>query len=46
MVVKLLEDASESNGTGTCGDAIMVERGETNETDKVSDGPQSAKEAQ
>lgn len=46
MVVKLLEDASESNRTGTCEEAVVVEQGETNETGKVIDGPQSAKEAQ
>lgn len=33
MVVKLLEDANEPNGTGTCEEAIMVEQGETNETE-------------
>lgn len=35
MVVKLLEDANEPNRTGTCEEAIMVEQGETNETDRV-----------
>lgn len=46
MVVKALEDANESNRTGTCEETIMVEQGETNETDKVRGGPQSAKGAQ
>lgn len=52
MVAKLLEDANESDGTGTREEAITVsvaegaEKGGTNETGKVNRGPQSTKEAQ